>query len=466
MAFLDTTAVNVALPAIGRDLGAGFSAFQWIINGYLLTLSALVLIGGSLGDLYGRRRIFLLGNILFAGASLLCGLAPGAGTLLACRFLQGAGAALLIPTSLALLRDCFAEEEQGRAVGLWSGWTGVAALVGPLLGGWFADELSWRLVFFINPVLALAVVLIARRHVPDRREPEPGRPDWSGGIAIALALGGLSYALIQGPESGWARPAIAMAFLLGILSLVLFTVVERRSAHPMIPPDFLRRRRFVAVNGATLFIYFTLSGVFFLQVILLQKVHGFSALLAGFSLAPITLLLLVMSPAAGRFAAKHGPRLPMIAGPLVAAAGSALLARIAEYRSFAADVLPGVMVFGAGLGITVAPLTHTALSALGDRHSGLASGVNNMVARLAQMLAIPMLPLAAGIASGSGPGDSSGAAFAEGFRRAAWIGAALLAVAAIIAAIAIKDRDGDGEGNGNGDRNGNSGKPEGPAINP
>jgi EmrB/QacA subfamily drug resistance transporter len=458
MAFLDTTAVNVALPAIGRDLGAGFSAFQWIVNGYLLTLSSSVLIGGSLGDLYGRRRIFLLGNALFAGASLLCGIAPGAGALIACRFLQGAGAALLIPTSLALLRDCFAEEEQGRAVGLWSGWTGMAALVGPLLGGWFADRFSWRLVFFINPVLALAVLLTARRHVPDRREPEPGRPDWPGAFSIALALGGLSFALIQGPEAGWASPSIAMGFLLGTTGFALFAAVERRSDHPMIPPAFLRRRRFVAVNAATLFIYFALSGVFFLQVILLQKVHGFSALLAGFSLAPITLLLLVMSPAAGRFAAGHGPRLPMIIGPLLAAAGAALLARIADYRSFAADVLPGVIVFGAGLGITVAPLTHTALSALGDRHSGLASGVNNMVARLAQMLAIPILPLAAGIASGSGPGDPSGAAFAEGFRRAAWIGAALLAIAAIVATIAITDG---AEGG-----NGNSGKAEGSAINP
>jgi EmrB/QacA subfamily drug resistance transporter len=435
MAFLDATAVNVALPAIESDLHTGFAGLQWVLNGYLLALAGLVLSGGSIADRFGRRRIFLAGVIGFAAASVLCGIAPSAGVLIGSRMLQGVAAALLVPASLAMVQGAFEPADRGQAIGAWSGFSGLTTILGPLLGGWFADTISWRLVFLINPLLALVTIVIALKWVPESRHARARHLDPAGAIAVTLGLGGIVFALIEGPELGWMHAAVLGSAAGGLAALVAFIIIERHVRDPTLPLEFFRRRRFTGVTAATVPIYIALGGVMFLLTLQLQRVAQYSALGAGAALSPVTLILLVLSPPAGRFASSRGPKLPMTLGPLLAAAGIALMSRVDANGTYIGDVLPAILVFGLGLGLTVAPLTAAAMAALDDEHAGLASGVSNAVTRVAQLLAISMLPLAAGL---SGIHQIGGDAFSEGFKRATWIAAALMSAGGLISFVAMR----------------------------
>ncbi|MCY1017787.1 DHA2 family efflux MFS transporter permease subunit [Pyxidicoccus sp. MSG2] len=431
MAFLDGTAVNVALPAIGRELGGGMSGLQWAVDAYLLTLGAWVLTGGALGDAWGQRRVFLVGLVAFAAMSVLCGLAPGVWTLALFRAAQGVGAALLVPASLALLRTSFAEADRQRAVSAWAGLSGVTTAVGPLLGGWLVDAGSWRMVFFLNvPVGALAV-WVALRHVPnDAPTGDAHRLDFAGSTTAALGLGGVIYALIEGPAHGWNAPAI-LAAVGGTALLVAFVFVEARQRHPMLPLTLFHSRTFSGANLTTLAVYFALGGAIFLVVLALQQQLGYSALAAGAALLPITLLMLALSPVVGRLAGRIGARPLMTVGPVLAGVGLALLTLMRQGGSYVSTVLPGVIVLGLGLAITVGPLTAVVLGAVEDRYAGIASGVNNAVARIAGLLAVALLPLLGGLSG------SIGTDFLEGTRRALWVSAGLCFVGALCALLTI-----------------------------
>jgi len=433
IALLDATVVNVALPTLGRELDADLGDLQWTVNAYVLMLAALILLGGSLGDRFGRRRVFVVGALWFGVASLLCGLAPSVEALIAARALQGVGAALLTPGSLALIQACFVPADRARAVGAWSGLGGIAAAVGPFVGGLLV-EVSWRLVFLINLPLCVVVVVVALRHVPESRDPQANpRIDVAGALLGALGLAGVTYALVSAGGRG-ASVTVLTTGLAGLAGLVAFLSVERRSAHPMLPLGVFASRQFTAGNAVTFAVYAALGGVFFLLVVQLQVVAGFSPLAAGTSLVPITVLMLVLSPRAGALSARTGPRLPMTVGPLLCAVGVLLLRRVDADAGYLTDVLPGVVVFGLGLSATVAPLTVTVLAAAPDRLAGVASGVNNAVARTAGLLAVAVLPLAAGL---PGPDDPVG--FDRGFDRAMVLAAALLAVGAVVSALAIRN---------------------------
>jgi EmrB/QacA subfamily drug resistance transporter len=395
MAFLDATVVNVALPAIREDLGMGTTGLQWTIDAYLVALSALVLLGGSLGDLAGRRRVFVGGLVGFVVASLLCGLAPNTGALIAARALQGAAAAFLVPGSLALISASFVSEDRSRAVGAWSGLAGVASASGPFLGGWLVDAASWRLVFLLNLPLAAAAIWITLRHVPESRAQDAGRPDLPGAGAISVGIAGVTYALIEGPAHG--GPLTVLAGVAGVLALAAFVAIERRSANPMLPLDLFRSAQFTGANLTTFAVYFGLGGAIFLLVLHLQLSLGYPALQAGASMLPFTVIMLTLSAQVGYLSRRTGPRLPMTVGPLVAATGLLLLGRISPGSSYFDTVLPGVAVFGLGMTITVAPLTSAVLAAVDERHVGVASGVNNAVARLAGLLAVAVLPALTGI---------------------------------------------------------------------
>ncbi len=433
IALLDATVVNIALPTLGRELGADFADLQWTVNGYVLTLAALILLGGSLGDRFGRRRVFVLGTIWFGTASLLCGLAPDVEALIAARVLQGVGAALLTPGSLALLQASFGPADRARAVGAWSGLGGIAAAVGPFLGGLLV-EVSWRLVFLINLPLCAVVVVVALRHVPESQDPEAApRVDVLGAFLGALGLAGITYALVAAGERGGSA-GVLVAAVVGTVALVGFVVVERRSRHPMLPVDIFTSRQFTAANLVTFAVYAALGGVFFLLIVHLQVMAGFAPLAAGTALLPVTAAMLLLSSRAGALAARIGPRLPMTAGPLLCAAGVLLMRRIGPRASYVLDVLPAVTVFGLGLAATVAPLTVTVLAAAPSRHAGLASGVNNAVARTAGLLAVAVLPLAAGLSDPAAP-----AAFEQGFDTAMLLAAGLLGAGAAVAFLGVRD---------------------------
>jgi EmrB/QacA subfamily drug resistance transporter len=435
ISLLDTTVVNIALPTIGRELDADFAGLQWTVNGYTLTLAAFILLGGSLGDLLGRRSVFLVGVVWFAVASVLCGLAQDVGMLVAARLLQGIGGALMTPASLALISASFVAADRGKAIGAWSGLAGIAAAIGPFVGGLLV-EVSWRLVFLINVPLCAAVLVIALRHVPESRDAqmEP-RIDVLGAVLGALGLAGVTYALVAAGEAG-VSPAEAGLGLAGLLALTAFVLVERRSRHPMLPLGLFSSRQFTVANLVTFAVYAALGGVFFLLVVHLQVVAGFSPLAAGTALLPVTVTMLVLSPRAGALAARIGPRLPMALGPLGCAAGVLLMRRIGPSASYVVDVLPGVVVFALGLSLTVAPLTVTVLAAASDRHAGVASGVNNAVARTASLLAVAVLPVAAGI---SGADYLDPAQFADGFRIALLLSAALLAAGGLLAGVLVRN---------------------------
>jgi EmrB/QacA subfamily drug resistance transporter len=429
LVMIDGTVVNVALERIGSELGAGFTALQWTVNAYTLTLAALILLGGSLGDHFGRRRMFIVGVVWFAMASLLCGLAPNVGTLIAARAVQGVGGALLTPGSLALISASFRGPDRAAAVGAWSGLGGIAGAVGPFLGGWLV-EWSWRAVFLINLPLAALIVAVALRHVPESRDVEsaPGLDIAGTGLA-ALGLGASTWSL-TGLGHSRPDPALLVGLAVGLGALVAFVLVERRSRHPVVPPTLFTDRTFSAANAATLLIYGALGVVFLLLVLQLQTVAGFSPFAAGTALLPVTLVMLVFSARAGALAGRIGPRVPMTLGPLVGAGGLLLLLRVDATTSWFTDVLPGVLVFGVGLALTVAPLTATVLDAAPDRFAGAASGVNNAIARAAGLLAVAVVPGVAGI---GGADYTDAAEFDAGFRTAMLIGAALLAAAALLA---------------------------------
>lgn len=435
LVMIDGTVVNVALDAIGTEFGAGFSGLQWTINGYTLTLASLILLGGSLGDRYGRRRVFLVGVVWFALASLMCGLAPNIETLIAARALQGVGGALLTPGSLALISASFHGPDRATAVGAWSGLGGIAGAIGPFLGGWLV-EWTWRAVFLINLPLAALIVAVALRHVPESRDPDsaPGL-DVSGTVLAVVGLGALTYSLTGLGESG-PTPALIVGLVVGVTALVAFVLVERRSRHPLVPPALFANRTFSAANAVTLLIYGALGVVFLLLVLQLQTVAGFSPLAAGTALLPVTGVMLVFSARAGALAGRIGPRLLLTIGPLVSAGGLLLMLRVDSSTSWPLDVLPAVLVFGAGLAITVAPLTATVLDAAPDRYAGSASGVNNAVARAAGLLAVAIIPGLAGI---GGADYTDPAAFDSGFRTSMIIGAGLLAGASVVAFALIRN---------------------------
>lgn len=402
MAMLDATVVNIALPAIGAEYGVGLAGLQWTLNGYLLTLAALILLGGSLADRFGRRRVFVIGTVWFALASLLCAVAPTIGVLVAARALQGVGAALLTPVSLAILQTSLAPEDRGRGIAAWSGLAGVATALGPALGGWLIGAGSWRWIFALNLPIAVAVVLIALRHVPESRDEAAAgrRLDIAGALLGAASLAALTFGFIRWGERGADGPVVA-SLAAGVLGLAGFALLEHRVRHPMLPPGLFANRRFTGTNLVTLGLYAALSAALFLLVVRLQNELGYTALAAGFATLPITLLMLAGSDLAGRIAVRIGPRLPLTVGPLVAGVGLAMFSWIGPGVDYWAGVLPGVLVFGLGLTVVVAPLTATVLAAAADEVAGVASGVNNAVARTAGLLGVAVVPLVAGGASGA-----------------------------------------------------------------
>jgi EmrB/QacA subfamily drug resistance transporter len=426
VAFLDGTIVNVALPSIASDLGASLSDLQWVLDAYLVTLTALVLLGGSLGDRYGRRRVFLLGLAGFTGASMACGLAPDVQVLIVARAVQGIGAALLVPGSLAILSAVFDPEDRARAVGAWSGLGGVASAIGPFLGGWLIDSVSWRLAFFVNVPFAAAVV-VAARHVPETSSGEEEHLDLRGAAAASLGLAFLTYGLIE---------EVAVVGVVGGVLLAGFLVLEWRSRAPMLPLTVFRNAQFSGANATTLAVYAALGGAFFLLVIELQVALHYSALAAGSALLPVTLLMLVLSARAGALAQRIGPRLPMTVGPLVVAGGLLLWTRVDAGGSYVGTVLPGAIVFGLGLSLTVAPLTATIMAAADDQHLGVASGVNNAIARLAGLLAVALLPAVVGL-------DTSGAAHAldTGVDSAMVVAAGLAVVGGLLSLATVRTVD-------------------------
>ena len=457
--FLESTIVTVALPAIGREFAVGIDGLQWILDGYLLTLGALMLLGGSLGDVLDRRRVFACGAVAFAFFSGLCAVMPVFSGFIVLRLLQGASGALLVPNSLAMLEASFAGEERGMAIGKWAGWSAVSTAAGPLLGGWVVDALSWRWLFaFITPV-SLAAAWIALRRVPaieraadrssrapdDQAHPQRSgsdslrgdaspRIDWLGAALATAGLGAIVWALIEGPERGLTDAATLVAGFGGLALLVVFVVTETRSRNPLLPIAIFRSRQFTGANVVTLLVYAALGAVFFFLILQLQNVLGYSALEAGAAILPVNVLMLAFSSRAGRLSARIGPRFPMAGGATVAGIGMLLMARVQPGAGYVETVLPALVIFGLGLALLVAPLTAAVLGAVDASEAGVASAVNNAVARLAGLLAVAILPIVAGISSSD---RASGEQFAAGFARAMWIGAALCVAGAVVALFTV-----------------------------
>ncbi|MGJ9413408.1 MFS transporter [Aeromicrobium sp. CF4.19] len=425
MAFLDGSIVNLALPAIGGDLDAGVAGLQWTINAYTLTLASLILVGGSLGDRWGRRRVFLVGVTWFAVASVLCAAAPTVEILVVARALQGIGGALLTPGSLAIISASIHPDDRGRAIGLWSGLAGVTTALGPLVGGTLVESVGWRSVFWINVPLAAVVVWVTVRHVPESSGAQE-RLDVEGALLTVGTLSFLTYGLV---EQQWA-PAAAGVVLLGV-----FVGHQWRAPHALVPLTLFADRVFTAANLCTFAIYAALSGSMFLLVLQLQYVAGYSPLQAGLSTLPLTVLMLLFSSRAGALGQRIGPRVPMTVGPLVSAAGLLLYLRIGPGASFWVDVLPGAALFGAGVTLLVAPLTTAVLAAAPDEQTGIASGINNALSRTAGLLAVAAIPPLAGIA---GPDFASPEVFGPGFRSGTWMCAGLLVVASGCAAALVR----------------------------
>ncbi|MGN7778726.1 DHA2 family efflux MFS transporter permease subunit [Mycolicibacterium sp. 22603] len=438
IAMIDGTVVNVALPHIGADLGTGFGGLQWVVNAYTLTLASFILLGGSLGDHFGRRRLFLIGVVWFAVASTACGLAPNIETLVAARALQGIGGAMLTPGSLALISASFRADDRSAAIGAWSGLGGLAGAAGPFLGG-FLVEWNWRAVFLINVPLAAGLVILTVLRVPESRDAEsPPGLDIAGTVLAVLGLGALTFGLTSLGADVTATGLVSVGT--GMLALALFVVIERRSPHPLVPPELFSNSIFRIANVITLLIYGALGVVFLMLVLQLQTVAGFSPIEAGTALLPVTAVLLFFSARAGALAGRIGPRIPMALGPLLSAVGLLLMLRIGTHASWVADVLPAALVFGAGLALVVAPLTAAVLDAAPDRLAGSASGVNNAVARAGGLLAVAVIPVLAGI---GGADYADPAVFGAGFRTTMVIAAALLLGASALAAVGIRPRRGE-----------------------
>ncbi len=437
IASIDATVVGIALPAIGRDFGVGLADLQWVVTAYTLTLAGLLLLAGALGDKYGRKRVFLTGVVWFGAASLLCSIAPTAATLIAARALQGVGAALLTPGSLAILEAVFRPDDRGKAIGAWSGFSGVGTAIGPFIGGFLVQAVSWRLIFVINLPLAAIVVAVTLRHVPESRDPgATGRIDATGATLVTLGLIGLTYGLIQGPANGWASTPVLIALIAGVLLLGAFGWWEHRATAPMLSLSLFASTQFTAANVVTFIVYGAIGGALFLLPIQLQQVSGYSALEAGISLLPVTAITLALSARSGALAARIGPRLQMSVGPILVGAGIALLALIGPSGDYLTEVLPGVVVFGFGLAVTVAPLTSTVLDAVPAEHAGMASAVNNDVARAAALIAVALLPAAGGI---TGNAYRHPAVFSAGFHTASLISAGFCVAGGLLAAATIRN---------------------------
>jgi EmrB/QacA subfamily drug resistance transporter len=430
MALLDGTIVNIALPAIDDDLDAGTVGLTWTVNAYTLTLSALILLGGSLGDRLGRRRIFVIGVIWFAIASLLCGIAPSIGLLVAARGLQGIGGALLTPGSLAILQASFRPEDRSRAIGIWSGFGATAAVIGPLLGGWLLDVANWRWVFLVNLPVA-GIVLLLARHIPETKDAEaPRRSDVVGVLLAVAGLGALTYGLTV---------ASLPLTLAGTVGVIAFVVHQSRTATPMMPLDVFRSRTFSSTNLVTFLVYAALSGMVLWLVIALQVVAHQSPMRAGFALLPLTVCMMLLSPLAGAVSERIGPTVPMTVGPLIMAGSVAALTRVDTHTSYLTDVLAPTIVFGIGLATMVTPLTATALAAVPDHRAGIASGVNNAVARIGGLLAIAILPVVTAI----GPdGFDDATTLRPAFVMAMWICAGLLAAGGLLSAAFVRRPEG------------------------
>ena len=437
VASIDATVVGIALPAIGRDFHVGLAALQWVVTAYTMTLAGLLLLAGSLGDKYGRKKVFLVGVIWFAIASLLCSVAPDATFLILARALQGVGAALLTPGSLAILEAVFRPGDRGKAIGAWSGFAGVGTAIGPFIGGWLVQAVSWRLIFVINLPVAALVVAVTLRHVPESRDPEATGPiDVRGGTLVTLGLIGLTYGLIEGPGGHWTRPPVLAALLGGIALLGAFVWQERRMAAPMLPLSLFASTQFTAANLITFVVYGGIGGALFLLPIELQQVSGYTALQAGISLLPVTVITLALSQRSGALAARIGPRLQMTAGPVLVGIGLALFARISGSGDYLTEVLPAVVVFGFGLAVTVAPLTSTVLAAAPAERAGIASAVNNDVARAAALIAVALLPAAGGI---TGDAYRHPDLFSSGFHTASLISAGLCVAGGVLAFFTIRN---------------------------
>lgn len=435
--FLTGTVVNVALPQLGRDLGAGTSELQWVLNGYLLTLAALILLGGALGDRLGRRRMFLWGCVGFALASVLCALAPSVWWLVTWRVVQGVFAALLIPESLAILESVLRPQDRGRAIGSWSALGGIAAAIGPLLGGWLVDVGSWRWVFVLNLPIAVAALITAWRFVPESRDATRRELDLSGAATVLLALAGISSALVFAAEHGPTSPRVRWALLVGVAGLAAFVLIERRHPSPMMPRALFASGLFLAANGVTLVVYTALGGVFFLLTIFLQTALGYSALIAGASLLPVTVLMLALSSRTGDWAQRRGARLPLTGGPLLLAVGLLMMARIESGESYWLGILPAVLVYGLGLSAVVAPVTSAALAGVQSRFVGIASGVNNAVSRTAMLLAVAIVPWVADL---GGDRIRDAEALLAGFPRAMTVLAAVAGFAGVLAWLTVPSR--------------------------
>jgi EmrB/QacA subfamily drug resistance transporter len=391
MAFIDGTVVNVALPALQTNLNATAVDVQWVIESYALLLSALLLVGGSLGDHYGRRRIFLLGIAIFAIASGACGLAGNIRQLIGARAIQGFGAALLVPGSLAIISNSFSEKERGRAIGVWSGFSAMTTAIGPVLGGWLIEHVSWRAVFFINLPLAFVVILISIRHIAETRDKESTGVDWFGAVLAALGLGALVYGLIESSQAGFNNRSVTMALTAGVVVLILFLLLESRVSQPMLPLRLFRSLTFAGTNLLTFLLYAALGGTLFFLPLNLIQVQRYSPTAAGAALLPFILIMSFLSRWSGGLVARYGPKVPLIIGPTVTAMGYLLFLLAKIGGNYWTDFFPAVVLLGLGMTITVAPLTTTVMNSIPQQRAGVASGVNNAVARTASLVAIAVL---------------------------------------------------------------------------
>jgi EmrB/QacA subfamily drug resistance transporter len=436
LATIDGSIVNVALPAIEEDLGGGLAAQQWVANAYLLALGSLILIGGSLGDIYGERRVFTIGVAAFGLTSIACALAPTIELLIGARALQGAAAALVTPSSLAIIVAAFGPSDRGAAIGTWTAWGGIAALVGPLVGGVIVDHVSWRWIFALNVPLVLGTLALIRVAVPPSTRAAARRIDFVGAALCALGLGGIVFALIEQPNHGWGSPVILVPLVAGIVSFAAFIAYERRAAEPMLKLELFSRRNFAVGNAETLSLYAGLGILFFFLVIYLQQVGGYSALKSGLTTLPVTIVVFALSRRFGALADRYGPRLFMGGGPLISAAGILLLLRVEMDPSYVADLLPALLVFAFGLSLTVAPLTATVLADADESDAGIASAINNAVARIAGLVGISVVGL---VVSSALAGDTFGrnAESVDAFHAVVLICAALVAGGGVAGALGI-----------------------------